>query len=516
MADEDYGDDDAFYFDDDDYLYVEDDYAIAVSLHASYASHSPSPARTRNRLSAIGKPHRARNRLGNHDDAAGPLHSTRSKKTDWLEQDELAETQVPSPGYTGVNDEIANESFEYDVYEYFGELEYGSDSYWDARIKHLASVRAGEKRKSGADEEEEAALLKKRRKDDGLEARDNVVFMPFEARLAPLPSQVHEEERFALLPDWKERFPERLDDGSPTEKGKQMPADMRRAAEAEDEEDDEAEQGDALNAHEDEMEVDSHEDEEDDGTDAGVDQDVIMQVLRQKLADSGLGDVDESVFKDAIAKMLSGEGDGEDALGGLASLLLGQKDGGGKAFEGFLAGQGVDVNRAEDEDEDENQDGDQDTENNDQEEGDSQPSTQTLEPTGTAQTKTRSRSGNTPSTSTATANHKTPMTRGKSKATSPTTATMTNTKPKPASPIVVPSPPPLSFKSSRKRRAPSLDEPALPQPEAPSSSAKPAAKRRRTPHAEPPTNEPETVPSTAPATGRRTTRSAAAAGKGGR
>jgi len=30
MADEDYGDDDAFFFDDDDYLYVEDDYAIAV------------------------------------------------------------------------------------------------------------------------------------------------------------------------------------------------------------------------------------------------------------------------------------------------------------------------------------------------------------------------------------------------------------------------------------------------------------------------------------------------------
>jgi hypothetical protein len=35
MADEDYGDDDAFYFDDDDYLYVEDDYAIAVSPHSS-------------------------------------------------------------------------------------------------------------------------------------------------------------------------------------------------------------------------------------------------------------------------------------------------------------------------------------------------------------------------------------------------------------------------------------------------------------------------------------------------
>ena len=38
MADEDYGDDDAFYFDDDDYLYVEDDYAIAVSLHSLLCS----------------------------------------------------------------------------------------------------------------------------------------------------------------------------------------------------------------------------------------------------------------------------------------------------------------------------------------------------------------------------------------------------------------------------------------------------------------------------------------------
>lgn len=33
MADEGYGDDDAYFFDDDDYLYVEDDYAIAVSLY---------------------------------------------------------------------------------------------------------------------------------------------------------------------------------------------------------------------------------------------------------------------------------------------------------------------------------------------------------------------------------------------------------------------------------------------------------------------------------------------------
>lgn len=43
MADEDYGDDDAFYFDDDDYLYVEDDYAIAVSSSPLVRSLSPPP-----------------------------------------------------------------------------------------------------------------------------------------------------------------------------------------------------------------------------------------------------------------------------------------------------------------------------------------------------------------------------------------------------------------------------------------------------------------------------------------
>lgn len=426
-------------------------------------------------------------------------------------QDELAETQVPSPGCAGVNDEIANESFEYDVYEYFGELEYGSDSYWDARIKHLASARAGEKRKSADDGEEEAAVIKKRRKDDGLEPRDNVVFVPFEERLAPLPPKVSEEGRFALLPDWKERFPERVDE-SPSRKGKQMPADMRRAAEAEDEEEEEVEDdGEDLLVGDDQMDMDE-EDEEDDAA-AGLDQDVIMQVLRQRLADSGLGDVDESVFKDAIAKMLSGEGDGEDALGGLTSLLLGQKDGGGKAFEGFLAGQGVDVNRTEEEE-------GGDDEANDEEgevEAETAESTSKTQPTTTPK---RTSASKIPTASTSAPNHRTPTTRGKSKSTRSTTTTATtntNVNSKPASPIVVPSPPPVATKTSRKRRAPSLDEPALPQPEAPSSTEKPAAKRRRTPGAEPPTNEPQAAPpSVAPTAGRRTTRSAAAAGKGGR
>jgi hypothetical protein len=393
-------------------------------------------------------------------------------------------------------------------------------------MKHLGSVRAGEKRKSSNEEdgegEREASAIKKRRQDAGLEARDNVVFVPFEERLAPLPPEVDEERegRFALLPDWKERFAE---GEVMVGERREMPADMRRAAEAEgeDEEDEEEEGEDEMPDDGDQMEVDSdedEEDEEDDDTAAGVDQDVIMQVLRQRLADSGLGDVDESVFKDAIAKMLSGEGDGEDALGGLTSLLLGQKDGGGKAFEGFLAGQGVDLNRTEEEEEGQN--------NDENDEDESHKSTSTPKAESSKTPKKTNPSSKPTSTQTSAPKNLTPTTRGKSKSKSQSTRSTTSTttgttiatpNPKPVSPIVVPSPPPTSFKTSRKRRAPSLDEPALPLPEAPqatsSSSVRPAAKRRRTPRAEPP---PPSEPEPATAAGRRTTRSAAAAGKGGR
>jgi hypothetical protein len=273
----------------------------------------------------------------------------------------LAETQVPSPGYTGVYDEIAMQGFEYDVYEYFGELEYGSDSYWDARMKHLGEAGLGEKRKSEEEEgDTEARMVKKRRKDargDVEEVRDNVLYVPFEGRLAPLPPVVGQDEgRFALLPDWKERFPER---GSPIGKRRpaEMPAEMRKAAEEVIDEEEDVEDQDMAGDRDDGDEMETGEDgeSEEDGDDedgeeeeegaGGLDQDLVMQVLRQKLADSGLGDVDESMFKDVIAKMMSGDGDSEDAVGGLASLLLGQEGGGGKAFEGFLAGQGVERHR---------------------------------------------------------------------------------------------------------------------------------------------------------------------------
>ena len=47
-------------------------------------------------------------------------------------QDELAETQIPDPGYAGTNYEIAMDDLDdFDIFDYWDDLEYGDDSYWE-------------------------------------------------------------------------------------------------------------------------------------------------------------------------------------------------------------------------------------------------------------------------------------------------------------------------------------------------------------------------------------------------
>lgn len=282
-----------------------------------------------------------------------------------------------------------------------------------------------------------------------------MVYVPFEARCAPEPPGVGEGRGFALLPDWKERFPEG-GEGVDGAVGRQMPADMRRAAEGKGDEEDE-EGGE-------EMEEDGE--SEGEGV-AGVDHDVVMHILRQKLADSGLGDMDEGVFEEAIANMLSGKGNGDDALGGLANILLGQKGEGGEAFQGFLAGQGVQLDEGED--------------------GDGSPA---------AETSSESKDKSTPTQTSASSNTT-------SNPSSNTPASTSKRKPTGGT-----EPPPAS---TRKRRAPSLDKsPAEPA----NATPKPSAKRRKAPsHAGAETPESDATPATS---GARATRDAAAGGKGKR
>ena len=46
-------------------------------------------------------------------------------------QDELAENQIPDPGYAGTQMDIEMESYEYDYYSYWDDIEYADDAYWD-------------------------------------------------------------------------------------------------------------------------------------------------------------------------------------------------------------------------------------------------------------------------------------------------------------------------------------------------------------------------------------------------
>lgn len=275
-------------------------------------------------------------------------------------QDELAETQCASPGYAGTNNELAMETYEYDIYEYYGELEYGSDSYWDANMRHLEGAKktdqTGSKRKRDDGQSNEKRSSKKRKVPHGHPESglgdtqiENVVYMPFEARLPPSPPKPEKKKSFALLPDWKQRFSSK-EEAKPPEKA--MPADMRRAAEGKDEELETPPKpssklvGQTVVTREAE---EDWEDEDEGGSIGGLDPAMLQAVLKQKLQESGLGDMDEGMFSQAIASMLSGSGG--DAAGDLANMLLGKaNEAGESALTGWLSQQGVRM----DEDGDEN------------------------------------------------------------------------------------------------------------------------------------------------------------------
>ncbi|KAI7103789.1 hypothetical protein KC365_g4868 [Hortaea werneckii] len=277
--------------------------------------------------------------------------------------DELAESQVPEPGYSGTNAEIALESFDYDIYNYWDDVDYlADDAYWDSEGKVLPgeeSQNSGEKRKRGTPARASAAS--KRRKlssKDGLggampgrSQRDNVMFVSKDeqVRLALQRGPVLKRSKpVAFLGDWKRRYANV--DGEVLVG--QMPADMEKAAQAEDtargqSPDQKIDVAAGQVAQEDE---EGWEDEEDASTAEGgadelpaLDPDMLKQILRQRMGDAGLDGVDEGAFMDTISKMLAGGGDEDDVAGDLADNLLGQatEGGGNSALSDWLSGQGV-------------------------------------------------------------------------------------------------------------------------------------------------------------------------------
>ncbi|KAI7502466.1 hypothetical protein KC347_g8951 [Hortaea werneckii] len=285
--------------------------------------------------------------------------------------DELAESQVPEPGYSGTNAEIALESFDYDIYNYWDDVDYlADDAYWDCEGKVSRgeeSQSSGQKRRRGTPARASAAS--KRRKLSGKDVAagampgrsqmDNVMFVNKEeqVRLALQRGPVVKRSKpVAFLGDWRKRYANV--DGE-VQVG-QMPADMEKAAQAEDAtggqtSDQEVVSAGGPGSQEDE---EGWEDEEEENAstagDAGeglpsLDPDMLKQILRQRMGDAGLDGMDEGAFMDTISKMLAGGSDEDDVAGDLANNLLGQatEEGGNSALSDWLSGQGVSLDAAE-------------------------------------------------------------------------------------------------------------------------------------------------------------------------
>lgn len=267
-------------------------------------------------------------------------------------QDELAEGQVPEPGYSGTNNEIDMEGYEFDLYEYWDDLAYGDDSYWEYGLhnaKSNASEDAGQKRKRGPAKGSGSPAKRLKANQDGGQKvpgeLEPVVFRSQSSRYrmykqdAPL---LKGKASFSFLGDWRQRF---ADEEMPIPVVK-MPVDMRKAAEGEDETPPKARQLGQDAYTEVDGEEEGWEDEmEDDDEEVGmaIDPDMLKSILREKLGYAGLEGMDEAAFMQTIQKMLSGEGDEDEAAGDLANALLGKLTSGpgDEALSGWLSQQGV-------------------------------------------------------------------------------------------------------------------------------------------------------------------------------
>ncbi|KAK0893915.1 hypothetical protein LTR02_012562 [Friedmanniomyces endolithicus] len=287
--------------------------------------------------------------------------------------DELAETQIPDPGYSGTNYELEREtmSWDWDDYPFWDELEYVDDAYWELEgprpgLQQQDAGMVGQKRKramvvakAGEKRRKVSALKGVAGREEMGDVVDAVVYKTHaERRVIPPSALVSGRGKvYALLPDWKTRFADQ--DGLVKTAG--MPADMRKAAEAKEEDtpskhapqmvvlDEREEVGE-----EEEEDQDAHALNEEGDADglASPDPELLKAILKQRLGEAGLDGVDEGAFMASIGKILAGETSDDSSVTNLTDLLLG-KTAEDSAVKGFLSRQGISLGSAEAEAEDE-------------------------------------------------------------------------------------------------------------------------------------------------------------------
>lgn len=241
-------------------------------------------------------------------------------------------------------------SYEFDLFAFWEDLEYADDTYWDVDVNvdedpppDGKRKRREAQKKGGKEKRRKVVEMEIPREDDPLllvsRAERNRVF--FE----PPPLLEDNAITYAFLPDWRERYAN-VDD---VLEGREMPVDMKRAAEAWKK--DFMEENMEKTEVEDDWEDDDHDDKEEQEV-SGIDTTMLQVILQQKLAEAGLEGENEEAFMQVIDRIMSGEGDVDDATGQLATSLLGRlstDSGSDSALLDWLSQQGVALEGEEEE-----------------------------------------------------------------------------------------------------------------------------------------------------------------------
>ena len=257
------------------------------------------------------------------------------------------------------------DDYEDHMYEYFEDIEYGNDDYFDQEepLEGEDEPRPGDKRKAAK------AKLSAVKRNKVLHFDYNPVsWIPSEEAysLDDGPGLVDRKEltSYALIPDWRKRFKNAHGFSIATEikSLEELDAAMLvNEEEGEDEDEDEGEDEEnraprdqGLTKNDDDWEDEEEEDDDENmesGLD-GLDPDILKSILAAKLADSGMGGADQGAFMESIMQMLSkGGAANDDMLESLTSTILGQasEEGADSSTTKWLSQQGVSLTEHEEE-----------------------------------------------------------------------------------------------------------------------------------------------------------------------
>lgn len=256
-------------------------------------------------------------------------------------QDELAENAIPDPQ---LGEYLDVEDGDFDTYEYWMDMEFGSDDYYDVTITAPNDDRmskTGEKRKRVAQQDHGEGKRRKVGSNASSTARYSVAPVQQIIWMSMLDTHpLREVERahkptksYALLPDWRERF-------------KNIRSPMAIDASAVDErtmKDTEAE-SDSEDSQQDDMDIDPR---------------ALQAALEAQLSGAGVDGAGGQELMQSIMQMIAtGKGaNAEDMLEEMTAKLLDQVEGGGadSAISRWLAQKGVSIPNDDSEDDEDDE-----------------------------------------------------------------------------------------------------------------------------------------------------------------